>query len=189
MILRLSDSLSRGLIVAASMCVGAWLIFFAVRMALASNGAEQETGKGLLLSTRLEPKNPEYWYRLGHYQQFNLEQPDSVAAEQYFRRAIGLDPKYTDAWLDLGTAYELDGNLEAAREAYASAKKSYPTSAEVSWRYGNFLLRQGETKAAYPEFRRSLEIDPRRAAAAFSRCYRANPNIDEILDRVLPPVP
>ncbi len=44
-------------------------------------------------------------------------------------------------------------------------------------------------QAAYPEFRRSLEADPRRAAAAFSRCFRANPNIDEILDQVLPPIP
>jgi tetratricopeptide (TPR) repeat protein len=189
MILRLSDSLSRGLIVAAAMCVAVALCFFGVRMALAANGAEEESIAGLLRATHLEPKNPEYWYRLGHYQQFNLEQPESAQAEEYFKNAIALNPEYTDAWLDLGTTYELDGNLEAARESYESARRSYPTSAEVSWRYGNFLLRQGDTQAAYPEFRRSLEIDPHRAAAAFSRCYRANPNIDEILDRVLPPVP
>ncbi len=189
MILRLSDSLSRGLIVVAALGVAAVLSFFAVRMALAANGAEEESAEGLRLATRLEPKNPEYWYRLGHYQQFNLEQPDSSEAEQFFKKAIALDPNYTDAWLDLGTSYELDGNLDAAREAYTSAKKSYPASAEVSWRYGNFLLRQGDVQAAYPEFRRSLEIDPRRAASAFSRCYRANPDIEEILDKVLPPVP
>jgi tetratricopeptide (TPR) repeat protein len=189
MILRLSDSLSRGLIVAVALGVAAVLSFFAVRMALAASGAEEESAKGLRLATRLEPKNPEYWYRLGHYQQFNLEQPDSSEAEEYFKKAIALDPNYTDAWLDLGTSYELDGDFDAAREAYAGAKKSYPTSAEVSWRYGNFLLRQGDVQAAYPEFHRSLEIDPRRAASAFSRSFRANPDIEEILDKVLPPVP
>jgi len=189
MILRLSDSLSRGLIVAAVVCVAVVLSFFAVRMALAANGAEEESAIGLRRATRLEPKNPEYWYRLGHYQQFNLEQPDSAEAEEFFRKAIALNPKYTEAWLDLGTAYELDGDLDSAREAYESARKSYPASAEVSWRYGNFLLRQGDAQAAYPEFRKSLEVDPHRAAAAFSRCYRANPNIDEILDQVLPPIP
>jgi len=189
MILRLSDSLSRGLIVAAAMCVAVALSFLAVRMALAAYGAEEESASGLRLATRLEPKNPEYWYKLGHYQQFNLEQPDSSEAEELFKKAIALNPQYTDAWLDLGTAYELDGNLDAARGAYTNARKSYPASAEVSWRYGNFLLRQGDTQAAYPEFRRSLESDPHRAAAAFSRCYRANPNIDEILSQVLPPAP
>ena len=189
MILRLSDSLSRGLIVAAATCVAVAMCFFGVRMALAANGAEEESVTGLLRATRLEPKNPEYWYRLGHYQQFNLEQLDSAQAEEYFKKAIVLDPEYTDAWLDLGTTYELDGNFEVARDAYERARRSYPTSAEVSWRYGNFLLRQGDTRAAYPEFRRSLEIDPHRAAAAFSRCYRANPNINEILDQVIPPVP
>jgi Tetratricopeptide repeat len=189
MILRLSDSFSRGLIVTASLVVAVALSFFAVRMALAAHGAEKETAAGLRRAVHLEPSNPEYWYRLGHYQQFNLEQPESTQAEESLRRAIALDPKYTDAWLDLGTSYELDGKLDAAREAYESAKKSYPTSAEVSWRYGNYLLRKGDPQAAFPEFRRSLEIDPHRAASAFSRCFRANPNIEEILDKVLPPVP
>jgi tetratricopeptide (TPR) repeat protein len=189
MILRLSDSLSRGLIVVVALGVTASLSFLAVRMALAAAAAEKESAPGLQFAARLEPKNPEYWYRLGHYQQFNLELPDSSTAEESFGKAIALDPQYTDAWLDLGTAYELDGRLGDARDAYVHAKKSYPVSAEVSWRYGNFLLRQGDAEAAYPEFRRSLESDPRRAASAFSRCYRANPDVDVILDKVLPPIP
>ena len=40
----------------------------------------------------LEPDNPEYWYRFGHFQQFNLEEPDSSLAEFYFRKAIALNP-------------------------------------------------------------------------------------------------
>lgn len=189
MILRLSDFLSRGLIVAAALCVAATLSFYAARMARAAVAADEATAAGLVLATRLEPNNAEYWYRLGHFQQFNMELPDSAQAVVFLKRALTLDPNYTDAWLDLGTAYELDGHNAEAREAYLQAKKSYPASGDVSWRYGNFLLRQGDTQAAYPEFRRSLEMDPRRAASAFSRCFRANPNIDEILNKVFPPVP
>ncbi len=189
MILRLSDSLSRGLIVAAAFGVATILSFFSIRTAIAAHGAEEESAYGFRQATRLEPGNAEYWYRFGHFQQFNLEQADSIEAEQLLKKAIAIDPKYTDAWLDLGTAYELDGNLPEARDAYVRAKQSYPASAEVSWRYGNFLLRQGEPQAAYPEFRRSLEIDPQRAASAFSRCYRADANLDEILEQVVPPIP
>lgn len=189
MILRLSDSLSRGLIVAAALCVAAPLSFYSIRMARAAYAAEETSAQGLELATRLEPGNQEYWYRLGHFQQFNLEQPDSAEAVQYLKKAIEIDAHYTDALLDLGTAYELDGHAQEARDAYILAKKSYPASAEVAWRYGNFLLREGDTQAAYPEFRRSLEIDPNRAASAFSRCFRASGNIDDIFDKVLPPIP
>jgi hypothetical protein len=186
MILRLSDSLARGIVVVIALLVGLWLSFFSVRAAIAEHEGGGDSEKQLRLAVRLEPGNPVNWYRLGRLQQYNLENPDSSAAEESYKKAIALNPWYTDAWLDLGTAYELDGNLEQARDAYLKAKKSYPVSADVSWRYGNFLLREGDQVQAYTELRRAIEADPRRAAAAFSRAYRANPNIDEILDQLLP---
>jgi Tfp pilus assembly protein PilF len=186
MILRLSDSLSRGFVVAAALCIGLWLSFFAIRSAIASHYAGQETPELVARSVRLEPGNPSYWYALGRYQQYNLEDPDSAKAEESYKKAIALNPLATDAWMDLGTAYELDGKPDEARAAYQQAKKSYPTSADVSWRYGNFLLRQGDQAQAYPELRRAIEGDPHRAAAAFSRAYRSNPDINDLLERLLP---
>jgi hypothetical protein len=89
--------------------------------------------------------------------------------------------------LELGSAYELNGDLAPARAAYARAKSVYPASADVSWRYGNFLLRQGDFPAAYLEIHRALLADPKNAAEAFSICYRANPDADFILKEVIPP--
>jgi hypothetical protein len=187
MILRLSDSLSRGLVVAAALLVGLWLSFFGIRSAIAHHYSEGDTATRLESAVRLEPSNPSYWYILGRYQQYNLEQPDAAMAEDSYRRAIALNPDATEAWLDLGTAYELDGRTKEARDAYLGAKKSYPTSADVAWRYGNFLLRQGEQTQAYAELRRAIEADPHRAAAAFSRAYRSNPDINKLLRQLLPP--
>ena len=189
MILRLSDSLSRGLIVVVALAVALWLCFFGVRAGIAGQAAEGDSREPLELSVRLEPKNPEYWYRLGHYQQFNLEQPDLVASVASYQKAIALDPGYTEAWLDLGTAYELDGNIAAARDAFERAKKSYPASAEVAWRYGNFLLREGALPEAIEELKFTLRSDPRRSGAVFSRVYRADPDINLIMNDLLPPVP
>src|SRR6516165_5593993 len=186
MILHLSDSISRGLIVLFSVLLGLWLSFSGIRAAIARNGAEGDTENGLKRAVRLEPENPSYWHLLGRYQQYNLEQPNSALAIQSYQKAIALNPLATDAWLDLGMLYELDGKLDQARDAYLAAKKSYPRSAEVSWRYGNFLLRQGQQVQAYTELRRAIEADPRRAALAFSRAYRSNPNLDEILQQLLP---
>ena len=92
MILRLSDSLSRGLVVAAALLVGLWLSFFGVRAAIARHDSEKETAKRLEAAVRLEPNNPEYWYILGRYQQYNLEEPDEVLAEESYRKAIALNP-------------------------------------------------------------------------------------------------
>jgi len=188
MILRLSDSLSRELIVAGALVLGLWLSFFGVRTAIARYGADGNTVKRVATAVRWEPGNPDYWYLLGRYQQYNLEQPDSKSAEASYQKAIALNPYDTDAWLDLATAYELDGDVQKGREAYVQAQKSYPTSADVSWRYGNFLLRQGEQRAAYSELRRAIEADPLRGAAAFSRAYRSNPDIEALLRDLLPPI-
>jgi hypothetical protein len=189
MILRLSDSLSRGLLVIGSLILALWVSFFGVRSGIAGVAADGKAINDLQWAVRLEPRNPEYWYRLGHYQQFNLEQPDVVAAVESYQKAVTLNPGYTEAWLDLGTAYEIDGNTAVAQDAFLRAKKTYPASAEVAWRYGNFLLRQGAVPEAFAELRLALQADPRRAGAVFSRAYRADPDIDAILDNLLPPVP
>lgn len=186
-LLRLSESLSRGLVLLISVCLAATVSFFGVRTGLAQLAADRGTERDLKWATRLEPQNPEYWYVLGRSQQFNLEQPDPSSAVASFQRATELDPHYADAWLDLATTYELENNGKGAQEAYLQAKESYPASAEVSWRYGNYLLRADQLPAAYVELRRAVEADPRRAAAAFSRVYRVNPDLDAILERLLPP--
>ena len=68
---------------------------------LARYGVEEDTANGLKLAVRLEPENPSYWYFLGRYQQYNLEQPNAVMALESYRKAIALNPRATDAWLDL----------------------------------------------------------------------------------------
>ena len=189
MILRLSDSLSRGILVLGAVCVALWLSFFGARSGIAGWFAEKPSSSDLHLAMRLEPENSEYWYRLAHFQQFNLEQPDAAASLEAYQRAVQLNPGYTEAWLDLGTAYELAGDIAAARDAFERAKSSYPASSEVAWRYGNFLLRQGDLPAAIAELKATLQADPRRAGAAFSRVYRADPDVNAIVNYLLPPVP
>ena len=189
MILRVSESHSRALVVLVAIAIAAPLSYYSVRMAWAAYEAERETADGFRKAVDLEPSNPNYWYWLGHFEQFNLEQPDSSRAEFCFQRAVALNPVYTNAWLDLGTNYESEGNTKAAREAFLRAKLSYPSSPEVSWRYGNFLLLERDLPTAYSELQLAVRRDPRFAAAAFSRCYRVNPDIDAILNQALPAEP
>jgi hypothetical protein len=187
MLLRLSNSAARFAVLVLAFALAAALTFFSIRNARAANQYGLGTRAGYEAAARLEPANPENWYLLGRYWQYTLDEPDPGRAISNFRRALSLNPRYPDAWLDLGTLYESEGDFPAARDAYLHARKAYPASAAVAWRYGNFLLRQDEVKPAFAEIRRAVYIDPKRSAEAFSRCWRVDPDVQAVLDGVIPP--
>src|SRR6267154_936417 len=188
MILSLPSNAQRAVIVAASFAVALVLSYFSIRNALATHYASLQTPEAYDRAVQLEPAKAQNWYLLGRYWQYNLEDPDGARAIHSYLSALSLNPGSSDIWLDLATAYELEANVVAARDAFLHAKKVYPLSAEVSWRYGNFLLRQGELDPAFTEMRHAVEADPQRGAEAFSRSLRVEPNIEKILDRMLPSI-
>ncbi len=188
MILRLSSNAQRAVVVAASFSVALVLSYFSIRNALAAHYVALQTGQSFERAVRLEPTDPQNWYLLGRYWQYNLEDPDAARAIHSYLTALSLNPASWEMWLDLATVYETESNPAAARDAFLRAKKIYPLSAEISWRYGNFLLRQGELNLAAIEMRLAVAADPKRGAETFSRALRAGFDIETILDRVLPPI-
>ncbi len=186
MILRLSSPAARGLLVLLALALAAGLSYSDIRNVFAVHDAELNTPDGYERATKLEPDDARNWYLLGRYWQYNLEDPEAQRAIRFYQTALSFDPRSADTWLDLGTAYESEGDTTAARNAFVQAKRVYPLSPEVSWRYGNFLLRRGEPGAAFAEIRHAVEADPKRAAAAFALCLRFDPDVNSVLERVLP---
>lgn len=183
-----SSSKQRAVVLVFALICGVFLSYLSVRNALAAHYIGLQTREGYERATRLEPRDFQNWLLLGRYWQYNLEEPDTARALQAYNVALSLNPRSADLWSDVGIAYETEGNLAAARDAFLHAKKAYPLSAEISWRYANFLLRQGDLNAAFGEMRRAVETEPQRGAEALSRALSAEPNIDLVLDRVLPPL-
>jgi tetratricopeptide (TPR) repeat protein len=177
----------RGVVLAVAVAAAAFLSYFSIRVALAAHDVDLQTRQGYERATRLEPGDFRSWYLLGQYWQYNVQDIDTARAVQAYTTALALNPRSAEAWADLATAQETEGNDAAARDAYLHAKRAYPLSADVSWRYGNFLLRQGELDAAFAEMRHAVEVEPVRGGEALSLALRAEPNIDQVLDRVLPP--
>jgi hypothetical protein len=187
MLLRLPNVPARLATVFLALVLGAALAYLSVRNAYASHYAGLGTRAGYETAARLEPENAGNWYLLGRYWQYTLDEPDPRRAILNYRHALALNPRSAAAWLDLATAYESEGDLPNARGAFLQAKLAYPLSADVSWRYGNFLLRQDQIPQAFAEIRRAVYADPKRSAEAFSRCWRVAPDINSILNQVLPP--
>src|SRR5208282_4695659 len=166
-----------------------FLWFFSIRGAWAAHSAAASNASGLQRATRLEPGNAEYWYLLGRYWQFNLEDADNDKAIDAYRNSLSFDAHSAETYIDLATAYEGLDDIADARDNFLKAKKAYPLSAEVSWRVGNFYLRQGELDLAFAQIRESVKADPTRGAEAFSRCLRVEPNIQTVLALALPEDP
>jgi tetratricopeptide (TPR) repeat protein len=187
MLLRLANPAARRLLIVFASLLLLALSFLSIRNALAAHNAGLGTSAGYERAVQLEPGNYENWYLLGHYWQYSLNDSDPARAVDDYRVALQLNPRFSDAWLDLGTLYEFEGRLQEAKNAFLAAKRAYPLSAEVSWRYGNFLLRQGDIPQGFAEIRNAVYVEPQRSAEAFSRCWRMNPDIRAVLDNVIPP--
>ena len=163
MLLRLANPAARMLLIVFASLLLLTLSFLSIRNALAAHDASLETSAGYERAVQLEPGNYENWYLLGHYWQYSLNDSDPARAIDDYRVALQLNPRFSDAWLDLGTLYEFEGRLPEAKKAFLAAKRAYPLSAEVSWRYGNFLLRQGDIPQGFAEIRSAVYVEPQRS--------------------------
>jgi len=186
MIIRLSTAAVRLSIVVLAFVLAAALSYSGIRNALAAHYAGLNTLPGYQHAASLEPGDARYWYLLGRYWQYNLTDPDTPRAIRAYQTALGFDVHASDTWLDLATAYESEGHLSEARSAFLQAARMYPLSPEVSWRFGNFLIRRGEFDAAVAQIRHAVEVDPKRAAAAFALGVRFEPDAKTALEQVLP---
>jgi len=186
MIVKLSNRAARGVLL-LSLAVFCVLAYFSIRNARAAHAVGLNTRAGYETAVRLEPADARNWYLLGRSYQYDFEQPDPEAALHALRVSRSLNPFSGDTLLDLAANFDEAGKLTDARGSYLEAERVYPFSAEVHWSYGNFLLRQNEIPDAFKEIRKSLALDPKRSAEAFSRCLRVVPTAAEILDKVVPP--
>jgi tetratricopeptide (TPR) repeat protein len=163
-----------------------WFCFAGGRHALASHYAASSNPTNWELAARIEPGNPETWYKLGRFREVDFDNPDVPLAISYYQRAIQLNPRSPYYKLDLAGALELVGNNTDADKYFRAAQSAYPISAEVSWRYGNFLLRQGRLPEAYAEIHRAALVDPSLIASAVAQVWHSNPDVHILLDQVLP---
>ena len=186
MSVKLDHPLQRWIVVSAAALVSASVAFTAIPIWRADALASQHTESGWTRAAELEPGNGEYWYDLGLFHRLDFDHADLRKSIAELRRALADDPRSAYYWVDLGDTYEAIGDADAARDAFQNAQRSFPASGEVHWRFGNFLLRQGENRSAFTEIHSALVSDPKLTELAISRIWRATNDEHALLDSVLP---
>jgi tetratricopeptide (TPR) repeat protein len=86
-------------------------------------------------------------------------------AEQAYRVALTLSPRYAAAWDGLGLVEYRRGNWEAAGRAFAEAETRDPSRATFADHRGAVLFRQGRYAEAAEAFARAVALDPRTRGA------------------------
>jgi tetratricopeptide (TPR) repeat protein len=166
-----------------------WFFYAGARHALASHYALSSNPENWERAARIEPDNPETWYRLGRYYQLDFDHTDLPQSISDYQRAIRLNPHSPYYKLDLGGAFEMAGMDSEADTSFRAAQAAYPISSEVSWKYGNFLLRQNRFPEAYSEIHRAVMVDSKLLPLAVSRVWHSDPDVRVLLDQVLPDTP
>jgi tetratricopeptide (TPR) repeat protein len=139
-----------------------------------------------LRAAQIEPDNGAYWYKLGLYREWDIDNGDLNKAIELLSRAAALDPRSAGYAMSLAGAYETAGQIQKARESYLAALEDYPLSPETHWRYGSFLLRQGDAKQAFAEINRAVHGDRALIPLAVSRVWLETRDVQPLLTTVLP---
>lgn len=89
-------------------------------------------------------------YRLGQFER---------AIDQY-KKAIKLNPNFTDARINLGVVYKILGNYEQAINEYHKVIDSNPEEFRALNNIGNLFLEKGDSKSAKQWFKQALSLKP-----------------------------
>lgn len=133
---------------------------FTLAMALVRLG--DETGARTELSglAKEHDSTAIYWYWLGR---IDYDQRRYTEAADHLQKAVQLDPKSARGWDSLGLVWDMQGQMEKARELFEKAVSLNRQQAQPSaWpphNLGYLLLRAGEPAQAEVALRESLKYD------------------------------
>ncbi len=181
----LRDIEKRAAVLSFAVIIFCAVIYQATVLCLAWHWGDSREVNKQIRGANLVPGNADAWDRIGEALAVNFDAQPAEAIS-FFERAVKVNPRSAHDWMDLAQAEEAEGNASQADAAYRQAKRDYPISAEISWKYGNFLLRQGQTSAGLEQVHQALVTDPSLVPLAISRIWNLDPDANVILHDVLP---
>ena len=106
-------------------------------------------------------------YRFNTLGVAHMNQQRPADAQKYFEQALGADPNFAVARLNLGVALLGQQKLEAARAALTEATEQLPNDPYAWYNLGLALKDSGEPEKGIAAFRRVTEIKPSEADAYY----------------------
>jgi tetratricopeptide (TPR) repeat protein len=133
--------------------------------ALRMTGKLDDAKKDYLRLSEIDPRNPNYWHRLGTVE---LQQGDSRTALAHMSKAVDLRPDYVPALNDIVYVYVREKQFDAAiAELDRVEKMPGARNDEIHRIRGQLSIARGDQAAAESEFRKCIELNPKNYQAYF----------------------
>jgi len=140
--------------------------------------------KSLARAAWLDPSDADYRNHLGRY--YDLVARDPAAALGHYKAAVQLNPHSARFWFDLASVHQVLGDTASQTAALEHAIQADSMTPDVAWEAANLYLVQGENEKALHEFSIVMANDTSLAGSAIRFCWRINPDVDALLNNVVP---
>jgi hypothetical protein len=135
------------------------------------------------------PSNPNLYYRLGLYYQWNIENVDLNQSVRYLGQAIERNPLDQRYWLTLAKTWNRAGEWKFSDRALEKAVFVFPTGYAGRWMAANLYLQQGDFEKALTHFSYVLAYYPDQSNMVYEVLFKAIQDPDFILTKVVPANP
>jgi hypothetical protein len=142
--------------------------------------------ENLLKAIRLNPSNPDPFYRLGIFFQWDFSHIDLKESAAYLRKAIERNPLEQQYYLNLAKILIRMGDKEASEHILEKAIWVFPAGFQGRWMGGNLLLQQGAIEKSLPHFSYILMHYPNQSSLVYDVLTRAIGDTDLLLEKVIP---
>jgi hypothetical protein len=146
----------------------------------------QQTADAYSKALQYDPSNPVLWWYRGRLRHYSVGRVDIPGAISDYKKALALNPRLSQAWVDLADCYERTGNEDEAEAALEKAFATRAYSPLIRWQAGNFFLRRGKLDKMYECFKLAGEFDRSKLGIATELAWKADPNHEEILRKLIP---
>ena len=142
-----------------------------------------------LKAIQLIPSNPDPYYRLGLFFQWDIRNIDLKESLKYFREAIRRNPLEQQYYLNLAKVLHRTGEKSLSIQTLEKAILVFPTGYQGRWVSGNLLLQQDMPEKALPHFIYILSNFPNQTGLVYDVLLRAINDTGFILKNVVPKEP
>lgn len=185
----IKNSIAR--LTAAAIAVFIFIILFiwVGRAYLAGVIAVKPYLKNYQSAMRLDPSDAEYALYAGRTYQYSVQNANPDLAIHNLLRSIQLNAYNTQAWLDLGRAYEFQGDNAAAETCMRRADALAPRIPGYQWAIGNFFLLHDNVKESFKHFKMVLNGFSGYEPSIYNTAWKASGNGPLILSSLIPNSP
>lgn len=141
---------------------------------------------GLLSAIQNDQTNPDPYYRLGLFYQWDIRHFNLEKAIYYLQEAIKRNPLEPEYWLGLTKAFQKQDNYPLAEEALKIAIMVSPMSYRSRWIGGNLFLQKGDYNQAIPYFSFILKNYPAQSRPVYEVWEKAGGDRHFILEKLVP---